>query len=223
MSAHPLLFMAPMVRAIRAGQKTQTRRIISPKNSTRDGWPWPKEPRDWTFDAHDWAGAYVDAGPSPAGNAGPYLKVPLPTEETVHRVYPRYQVGDTVWGKETFCFTEDGKVAYFADSWTNCPAADGKWKPLIFMGRKHSRFDLPIVSVRPERLQAISGADAIAEGIDVFADGAGFTVPLRNGKLGPWQRNPEDAYRNLWEVINGPGSWATNPWVWVIEFRGIKA
>lgn len=218
MTAHPMLFKAPMIRAIRAGQKTQTRRIISAKNSTRDGWPWPKEPRDWTFAAHDWASAYVDAGPSPAGNAGPYLKVPLPTEETVHRVYSRYQPGDRLWGKETFCFTDDGKVAYFADSWTECPPEDGKWKPSIFMARKHSRIDRPILSVRPERLQAITEADALAEGVDQFADGAGFTVPGC-----AWTRDPIDAYRDLWQNINGPGSWTVNPWVWVIGFEGVKS
>lgn len=211
MTAHPMLFKAPMVRAILAGQKTQTRRIITTKNSTRDGWAWPTEPRDWTFEAHDWASAYVDAGPSPAGNAGPYLKVPLPTEETIHRVYPRYQAGDRLWGKETFCFTDEGKIAYFADSWTECPAEDGKWKPSIFMGRKHSRIDLAIVGVRPDRLQNISEEDAIAEGSQepslLPIVGACFTE--------------RDVYAKLWESINGPGSWAKNPWVWVIEFRRV--
>ncbi len=41
------------------------------------------------FDGLDWSGAWLDMGPSPGGNLGPYWHVPLPSEETVHRLYPK--------------------------------------------------------------------------------------------------------------------------------------
>lgn len=34
-------------------------------------------------------------------------------------------------------------------------------------------------------------------------------------------RTSVEAYRVLWESINGPGSWALNPFVWVVEFEPI--
>ena len=85
------------------------------------------------------------------------------------------------------------------------------------MRRWMSRITLEITAVRVECLQDITEADAIAEGIDVFADGAGFTVTPG----GAWHRNPEDAYRALWDSLHGPCGWARNPWVWVLEFRRI--
>ena len=80
-----------------------------------------------------------------------------------------------------------------------------KWKPSIYMPRTASRITLEVVAVRVERLQEISEADAIAEGIghsDVDAAVA--------------------SYASLWDRINGPGSWDANPWVWVVEFRKVE-
>jgi hypothetical protein len=71
-----------------------------------------------------------------------------------------------------------------------------------------SRITLEIVSVRVERLQEISRGDAMAEG-----------CPFANMADGP---NPRDWYAELWESINGPGSWDANPFVWVVEFRRVE-
>lgn len=92
------------------------------------------------------------------------------------------------------------------------------WKrPAIFMPRAASRITLEITSVRVERLQDISDADAIAEGIE------------RDGKWwrGYWPSGcgvalPTISYRSLWESINGSGSWEANPFVWVVEFKVLK-
>lgn len=97
MKEFPLLFTAEMVRAYLKGHKSQTRRIPTPYNSTIDGPTCNLE----LWKTLDWARAVADPGPSPAGNQGPYWKVPSWPQGTTHRVYCRYQVGDRLWGKET--------------------------------------------------------------------------------------------------------------------------
>ena len=83
-----------------------------------------------------------------------------------------------------------------------------------------SRITLEITSVRVERLQEISIEDAKAEGawgpddsiVQKVADYFGTDI---------FSANPRKAFQMLWESINGPDSWAANPWVWAIEFRRV--
>ena len=119
---------------------------------------------------------------------------------------PYGQPGDRLWVRETFCTEKGGTVHYRADGWQYEDAPNNGWKPSIFMPRKLSRITLEVVSVIAERLQEISETDAIAEGCHV---GIG---------AGNW-RNARHRYRELWNVINGAGSWEENPWVWVIKFN----
>jgi hypothetical protein len=81
------------------------------------------------------------------------------------------------------------------------------------MPRWASRITLEVVSVRVERLQAITEADAKAEGVTRGDFDAAGGVGL-----GSYVQ----AYRSLWESLHGPGSWFANPWVWVVEFRRAK-
>jgi hypothetical protein len=107
-----------------------------------------------------------------------------------------------------------------------------KWRPSIHMPRWASRISLEVTGVRVERLQDISVMDAKAEGFSaVTKDGSLFKygIPDRDGLPGTdndgwpwadWERDPRKAYSRLWELINGKRTpWASNPWVWVIEFR----
>lgn len=209
MREHPILFSAPMVRAILSGAKTQTRRLITPSTALVNGSPSRKE--DWPrLDFND---AFVDAGPSPAGNPGPYLKVARPDDGTRHRVYPRVQPGDSLWVRER-CWVDKVTGAF---RWYDRPDVidvqrerDGvKLRPSIHMPRRDACIFREVTGLRVERLQAVSGTDACAEGIDLdFHDSY---VPS----------NQRGAFRRLWESINGAGSWDANPWVWVIEFRRI--
>lgn len=181
MADHPMLFSAPMVRAILEGRKTQTRRLLTPATTLFNGAPWYKAAKAQTW---DWDGAWVDAGPSPAGNVGPYLKLAWksgdanPFEDTVHRIYARVQVGDRIWGREahTIVGTVDpGWVLYRASGYAaecqrhgfdNPPdESTVKWRPSIHMPRWTSRLTLVVTDVRLERLQDISEDDACAEGI----------------------------------------------------------
>jgi hypothetical protein len=86
-----------------------------------------------------------------------------------------------------------------------------KWSPSIHMPRHASRITLEITGVRVERLQDISPDDCIAEG----------AWPIAQRELGRGHEAVA-AFRDLWESINGPGSWAANPWVWVLEFRLVE-
>lgn len=81
------------------------------------------------------------------------------------------------------------------------------------MPRWASRITLEVVSVRVERVQEISAADARAEGIRQPKDWE--TWSDQHGIL---------EYRNLWNSINAKRGfgWDKNPWVWVIEFRRVE-
>lgn len=97
------------------------------------------------------------------------------------------------------------------------------WKrPAIFMPRHASRITLEVTGVRVERLQDISESDAIAEGMRQMRDGSGCWVGREGpGKLvTPWP-TARCAFRDLWESINGAGSWDANPFVWVVEFKRV--
>lgn len=120
----------------------------------------------------------------------------------------------------------------------------GWWRrPAIFMPREASRITLEITGVRVERLQDISEADAVAEGCPGPEADIDSTLPNcpRCGGVGLYTAfnpatggalpdtdcdlcdTPVKRYRLLWESINGTGSWAANPFVWVIEFRRMEA
>lgn len=218
----PILFSATQVRAILDGRKTQTRRVLSPSSSYFDGRGWTKEARAQTW---AWDRAWVDPGPSPAGNVGPYLHVPWAGGDgdrwgdTVHRVYPRHQVGQRLWVRETWAdcmkygwtiadarsWMHPTEVLYRADGHT---AIDGWW-PSIHMPRKFSRLVLEVTSVRLERLQDISEEDARAEGASLGMIYERESPSFRAG------------FHDIWISIHGPGSWDANPWVTAITFRRI--
>jgi len=148
-------------------------------------------PKHGAFDEADWSRAWVDDGPSPAGNPGPCLHVPWSyrerpeqePEELWARVYPRAQVGDRLWVKENFA-----KVGDNDDDIHACPdmrvlayyRADAvvpeqlRWRSSLFMPRWASRLTLTVTDVRIERLQAISKSDAIAEGATARPNCSGF-------------------------------------------------
>lgn len=118
--------------------------------------------------------------------------------------------GDRLWVRETFAPCAGG-IVYRADGGTACPDG-GKWRPSIFMPRWASRITLEITGVRVERLNEISDFDAFQEGVK---DEPGTIT-------GPYCRSFVQGFKNIWESINGPGSWDENPWVWVIEFRRVN-
>lgn len=206
----PILFSAPMVRALLDGSKTQTRRVVKPVIHCPE----------WGHAVGRVGGAWRYGSPAALGlrERGDHWSVVLEGDVLqrmcTQEAYgwgagsgcPYGQPGDRLWVRETWAPLTIGH-AYCADPvWNSSPS--GRWHPSIHMPRAASRIDLEITGVRVERLQNISEADAKAEGCPGLAP-MGFCLSRIE-------------YRELWEAINGPGSWAANPWVWVVEFRKVS-
>lgn len=98
---------------------------------------------------------------------------------------------------------------------------EGPWRPSIHMPRWASRLTLEITSVRVERLQEISDEDAFAEGTPCYVCGRPMDGFSESDCHCFHRKARASDYQMLWESIHGPGSWAANPWVWVIDFRRV--
>jgi hypothetical protein len=197
----PILFSGDMVRMIRLGRKTHTRRVVK----------FPLVDRNGT--GCEIAGCEINS----------CLKQGL-------ELCPHGIPGSRLWVRETWrpqdgmtiaCQHKD-EIEYRADGERSKEPTDCWWKPSIFMPRWASRITLEIVAIRAERLQDISDGDCLAEGILTSKDRGMSGRGFRNYHQPDYSfSEPWNSYRTLWEVINGKASWADNPWVWVIEFKEI--
>lgn len=198
MKERPILFSAPMIRAILDGRKTQTRRV-----------------------AKDFEEAELSHC-----NTVKYAKLKgkkITWYEAVESC-PYGQPGDRLWVRETYNFYNaysnlKGHITYKEDD----PEAPVRWRSSIHMPRWASRILLEITDVRVERLQEISDKDAIAEGIEPIRIGSFKTFKdygLKAGELAPRM-----SFNSLWNTLNkpeNPEGWNTNPWVWVISFKKVE-
>lgn len=208
MKARPILFSGPMVRALLAGTKTQTRRVAGK-----------------TVRHPDLGNLYTPGA----------LVLEHEPQHVIDRCCPYGQPGDRLWVRETWQgpllqefeidADTDWHYASHLHQYQNpehCEyAADGGpkpeymdaddvmrqgWRPSIHMPRWASRITLEVISVRVERLQDISEADALAEGVP-------NSLHLSGGRFA------RENFAHLWWTIHGDDAWAANPWVWVIEFN----
>jgi hypothetical protein len=230
MKERPILFSAPMVRAILDGSKTQTRRVVTSiagigkvtelQRSDTPGYDLIMRDRELRWND-------------------------LTERDMVSRS-PYGQPSDRLWVKETFYafgrwvnrFSEKkgrdewhfvdmtvqmDRLYQFSDptpvNFRHRSSITPAWwkRPAIFMPRAASRITLDVTGVRVERLQDISEVDAISEG--------GVQTESRYWKHDPSDciegDDPIESFRRLWENINGSYSWDANPWVWVVEFKRI--
>lgn len=217
MIERPILFSAPMVRALLDGTKTQTRRPVTRLSgfgpitefqaSDTAGYAWMFRDK--------WA-LWNDISASQLLGCCPYGTP-----------------GDRLWVRETFQPMLAEGVDFRAANWETgegyaprYTATEGatEWidpddnissacKPSIHMPRWASRITEEITGVRVERLQDISEADALAEGIQQLNGRFTFNGGLHES------RTAVESFRALWEYINGAESWDANPWVWAVEFR----
>jgi hypothetical protein len=209
MKERGMLFSKPMVLALLDGSKTQTRRLIKVQPQVTEqrlrelgGWVEGLTLSEQVNAA--WQHGFIDVD-CPYGKSGDRIWV----RETWRRIEPGW------CGCSDFCPHMGGaKYDYFA---TGSGDEDTKWKPSIHMPRGASRIDLEITGVRVERLQNISKADAIAEG----APPSHRSIDRISREFG-YKDFPRSWYAQLWDQINGAGSWDGNPWCWVIEFKRIK-
>lgn len=208
MKDRPILMNAPMVSATLEGRKRQTRRVCKPAEAAALTRVIPASKSD-------------DEGQRP-----PYITPGWFGDEDGYVLFfsPYGVPGDRLWVREAFCDATKamaGRVLYRATGDIACG-----WKPSIHMPRWASRILLEITNIRIERLQDISEADALAEGVfkKTGTTPIGDTVEtVTGGELiyaVPTQARFE--FSRLWESINGPGSWDVNPWVWVVEFKVIQ-
>jgi hypothetical protein len=208
MAEKPILFSAPMVRAILDGRKTQTRRTLTPQPVPVGGpfyRPYPiDEPTEWH--------SVNEAG------------------ITVNIQYTPIAPGDLLWVREAWramptwdrtaprdIERESTRIYYEADD--GLFAEWGKMRPGMFMCRWMSRLTLKVAEIQVQRLQDISEEDAKAEGAQQDAahtgrfDGAGNPEECGSYRLG---------FMGIWNSINGPGSWEANPWVAAYTFERVN-
>jgi hypothetical protein len=223
-----MCFQAPLVRAFLAGHKSQTRRTLSAARCLVDG--HGVSAKRWAAMDFDWECATIDPGPSPTGNAGPYLHVFSRANSTTHRIYPRPQAGDRMWVRETFAKIA-GQSVHWIDTDYRATYADGarlgdhlgikkRWTPAIHMPREAARIERDIVGLRFERLHNISEADAMAEGVERHASGHWNDYGDQTGLQ--WHEAASDSFCSLWEAIHGAGSWEANPLLLVYEFAEVN-
>jgi hypothetical protein len=229
----PIIFSAPMVRAILDGRKTQTRRVAKVPDCT------PGPLRHQAKHAGPYFDSYcgepkTDKNPRGMSDRWCWWSADDRPDQLSEIRCPYGSPGDRLWVREAWAgepVGDDARIFYRA----SCPndeadIADGdaiarvrigRWRPSIHMPRWASRIDLEITAVRVERLHAITEEDARAEGVDTsVVDPSPRGCP--GGVLPKHYANARDCFADLWRTINGAASWDADPWVWAITFRRVR-
>jgi hypothetical protein len=198
--ARPIIFTAESIQAMLDDTKTQTRRVVKPQP--------PKEAR---------LGLVVNTYSDPLRSHALFFRGPTVESPGLGEVVncPYGKVGDLLWVKENFFVLEDFKIPLKTPQPVHY-SADGNIKSLedyrkvssLFMPRWASRLTLEITSLRVERVQAITDADALAEGVAAVKK----IATQYEGKYA-------SRYKEVWEKLNKKFPWESNPWVFVIEFK----
>ncbi|MBZ7566900.1 MULTISPECIES: hypothetical protein [Klebsiella] len=240
MKERGMIFNGEMVRALLDGRKTQTRRIVKGADGA------VKFCKEWDINGeeifvvlgekdHTGMNPVLGAISCPLGAVGDRIWVRETWGVVSHELdedgriqswtpdRPATAIHEMPFGNGYY----SGHAIYAADgdfTWGDDDGyEDGRscWKPSIHMPRAASRILLEITAVRVERLNAISGEDATAEGVptagSLLTDYPGtFLTPKGDFATG------KVAFQRLWESIYGDESWQANPWVWVIEFKLVE-
>lgn len=207
----PIIFSAPMVRALLDGRKTQTRRVLKPQPAKANmvGIKWP----DGTLDCN--------------GRRLPYApgdRLWVREAFSLHNAHGQQRADGKRWGPWSGLPTRvspDGKeIVYYREGFDRCDP--GRWRPSIHMPRWASRLTLHVTAVRVQRLQDISEEDARAEGI-LYVPGHGDIAPADLAEGYANFVNSKMGFEILWDDIYGAGAWDANPWVAAITFTVERA
>ena len=222
MADKPILFPAPMIRAMLEGRNTQSRSLLTARNATIDGLPARQMWADIDLEKailrnQSTLLAFFMEYDAPADI---HLFAPHKNGETSHRVRPVVEIGDRLWIREAWRTESDDfddltpsemigeeTILYEADGDWSLNKSTGRPRSSRYMPRAISRMTLIVTDVKIERLQDISEADAIAEGMEHHPPGRPATV----------------LYWALWDRSNKTSTWATNPFVVVVTYDVIKA
>ena len=195
----PILFNTEMVRAVVNGKKTMTRRVIKVEN-----------PDEWQ--------SKNDCRKHEEGSEVPCHLSRIKTTEFIGILYPKYDVGDILWVRETWA-----KISDYATPDTMVGLPDGylykatgeyhmglKWRPSIFMPKEAARIFLRVTDVKVGRVQDILCGDMKREGC--------IPETVTGCQYQQWHH---DYWIPLWDSINAKRgySWSSNPWVWVYSFK----
>lgn len=213
MTDRPIIFSAPMIRALLEGRKTQTRRVLKPQ---------PVEP--------------ISQSPLISFNHGvaEYSLGPKCRKPNGDLIWWKLSApGDRLWVRENIARdARDGSIIFAADGATAHPKEQAFWRnsdrkmmSCLGMPRRISRLTLIVEDVRVERLQEISKEDARAEGAGLYVPGHGF-IDYDELRADPGYSNflaPRMGFEAIWSEIHGSDAWDQNPWVAAISFRVVKA
>jgi hypothetical protein len=204
MADRPIIFSAPMVRALLDGRKTQTRRMLKPQPVPCLSWSEPP------------AGTY----PSAKG----WSRLPYAPGDRLYvreawraRLYNQSVPPREIDPWATRLHYEADGLPPECDDGTNW----NRLRPSIHMPRWVCRLTLTVTDVRVQRLQEISEDDAIDEGCRPFFDES--DPQIMKGPNGTEHqmmplKGPLDAFRALWNSLHGPAAWDANPWVVALTF-----
>lgn len=206
MKETPIIFSTPMVQSILEGRKKMTRRVV--KGISPDSKYLPEHK------LHD--ATFLEP-----------QEFEKPDAEKMASVIncPYGKPGDLLWVRETFKVDEVDhnlnpvSFYYLADN-EESRRTGIKFKPSIHMPKAAARIWLRITDVRIERLHEINDEDAIMEGIFFHEGLQGYSTDVHGSNF--HCSKPINSFCKLWVSINGPESWDSNPWVWVVSFKVIS-
>lgn len=200
-----------LTQAVLEGRKTMTRRII-------------KCPR--TFKGEWVAGFNIHRRHSDKKIVGwPCMYDADDREFDMGEILPKYKVGEVLAIAQSYeslgmnpeiALNDKDGIGFY----TKTKFSPG-WKNKMFVRADLMPHHIRITNVRIERLQDISDEDCLAEGIEYDHKAGMFYVrydSVRHSRM--WLADtPRDAFATLIDKVSGKGTWESNPFVFVYEFK----